>query len=98
MQAFNLCYSLSLLVPLSPLPPLLSGEAAFLAGGGGGADLCPGVVGGGGAWRRGGCDDLFPPGGGGGGILGIVAVGILLGPLKVTELTNKIKKKKKQES
>ena len=64
----------------------LSGEAAFLDGGGGGADLCPGVFGGGGAWRRGCCDNLFPPGGGGGGaVLGIVAVGILFGPLKMTE-------------
>jgi hypothetical protein len=50
------------------------------------------VLGGGGAWRRGGCDCLFPPGGGGGGILGIVAVGILLGPLKVTESANRNKK------
>ena len=49
------------------------------------------MFGGGGAWRRGGCDGLFPPGGGGGGILGIVAVGILFGPLKRNESANLIK-------
>ena len=77
-----LCFSLPLSLPLpTPLPLLLSGEAAFLAGGGGGAAR-PGVLGGGGAWRRGCCNGLLPPGGGGGGILGIVAVGILFGPLQ----------------